>query len=326
MEEKRVLSKAQKAALLVLSLPEELSLKLLKELSEEELQKLFSVARNLEAVPEEELESAAEEFLSEIKKLGITVKSPNELLESLKSKLPPSLTSKFKKLLELENVEKILKEIESVDSKIIAGLIRNEHPQTIALFLSQLNPRKAAEIIRNLPDETGKEVVKRIATLESVNLQYVKELAHILLEELASMGVKESFKLEGTAIAAELLNSLDKETREVLLQSIGQEDPILEERLREKMFTFEDIRKLSDRDIVEVLKVVDKNTLMIALKEAPEDIKQKFLRNMSKRAAKLFLEDMEALGPVKKSEVEVAQKQLVHAIRKMIDEGRIEIG
>lgn len=326
MEEKRVLSKAQKAALLVLSLPEELSLKLLKELSEEELQKLFSVARNLEAVPEEELESAAEEFLSEVKKLGITVKSPNELLESLKSKLPPSLTSKFKKLLELEDVEKILKEIESVDSKIIAGLIRNEHPQTIALFLSQLNPRKAAEIIRNLPDEVEKEVVKRIATLESVNLQYVRELAHILLEELASMGVKESFKLEGIAIAAELLNSLDKETREVLLQSIGQEDPILEERLREKMFTFEDIRKLSDRDIVEVLKVVDKNTLMIALKEAPEDIKQKFLRNMSKRAAKLFLEDMEALGPVKKSEIEVAQKQLVHAIRKMIDEGRIEIG
>ncbi|WP_461828657.1 flagellar motor switch protein FliG [Aquifex sp.] len=325
-EEKQALSKAQKAALLVLSLPEDVSLNLLKELTEEELQKLFSVARELEVVPEEELESIAQEFVKEVKKLGITVKSPDELLESLKDKLPPSLLNKFRSLLELEDVERILKEIEKVDSKILASLIRNEHPQTIALFLSQLNPKKAAEIIQNLPDDVEKEVVKRIATLENVNLQYVKELAQILLEELTSMGVKESLKLEGTSIAAELLNSLDKETREVLLQAIGQEDPILEERIREKMFTFEDIRKLSDRDIIEILKVVDKNTLMIALKGAPEDIKQKFLKNMSKRAAKLFLEDMEALGPVKKSEIERAQKQIVSVIRKMIDEGKIEIG
>lgn len=325
-EEKQALSKAQKAALLVLSLPEDISLNLLKELSEEELQKLFAVARDIEPIPEEDLERIAEEFVKEVKRLGITFKKPDELLESLKEKLPPSLTNKFKALLELEDTEKILKEIEQVDSKILAGLIRNEHPQTIALFLSQINPKKSAEVLMNLPDEVEKEVVKRIATLENVNLQYVRELAQILLEELTSMGVKESLKLEGTAIAAELLNSLDKETREVLLQSIGQEDPILEEKIREKMFTFEDIRKLSDRDIIEVLKVVDKNTLLIALKGAPEDIKQKFLKNMSKRAAKLFLEDMEALGPVKKSEIERAQKQIVSIIRKMIDEGKIEIG
>ena len=325
-EEKQALSKAQKAALLVLSLPEDISLNLLKELSEEELQKLFAVARDIEPIPEEDLERIAEEFVKEVKRLGITFKKPDELLESLKEKLPPSLTNKFKALLELEDTEKILKEIERVDSKILAGLIRNEHPQTIALFLSQINPKKSAEVLMNLPDEVEKEVVKRIATLENVNLQYVRELAQILLEELTSMGVKESLKLEGTAIAAELLNSLDKETREVLLQSIGQEDPILEEKIREKMFTFEDIRKLSDRDIIEVLKVVDKNTLLIALKGAPEDIKQKFLKNMSKRAAKLFLEDMEALGPVKKSEIERAQKQIVSIIRKMIDEGKIEIG
>ncbi len=325
-EEKQALSKAQKAALLVLSLPEDISLNLLKELSEEELQKLFAVARDIEPIPEEDLERIAEEFVKEVKRLGITFKKPDELLESLKEKLPPSLTNKFKALLELEDMEKILKEIERVDSKILAGLIRNEHPQTIALFLSQINPKKSAEVLMNLPDEVEKEVVKRIATLENVNLQYVRELAQILLEELTSMGVKESLKLEGTAIAAELLNSLDKETREVLLQSIGQEDPILEEKIREKMFTFEDIRKLSDRDIIEVLKVVDKNTLLIALKGAPEDIKQKFLKNMSKRAAKLFLEDMEALGPVKKSEIERAQKQIVSIIRKMIDEGKIEIG
>jgi flagellar motor switch protein FliG len=279
-----------------------------------------------ESVSEDELEAIAEELLSEIKKVGRKVKDPEEFIESLKKVLPPSLMERFKGILELGDVEKVLKEIEKVDSRILASLIRNEHPQTIALFLSQLSPKKSAEILQNLSDDLRKEVVKRIATLENINIQYVKELAEILLEEIRSLGVKEALKLEGTSVAAELLNSLDKETRELILQTIGQEDPILEEKIREKMFTFEDIRKLSDRDIIEVLKVVDKNTLMIALKDAPEDIKQKFLSNMSKRAAKLFLEDMEALGPIKKSEVEKAQKQIVNVIRKMIDEGKIEIG
>ncbi|WP_461831945.1 flagellar motor switch protein FliG [Aquifex sp.] len=324
--EERVLSKAHKATLLLLSLPEEVSMNIIKELSEEELQRLFELAKEVETISEEELEEIAEELLQEVKKAGRKIKEPEEFIESLKKVLPPSLTERFKGILELGDVEKILKEIEKVDSRLLAGLIRNEHPQTIALFLSQLSPKKSSEIIQNLPEELRKEVVKRIATLENINLQYVKELAQIILEELHALGVKESMKLEGVGIAAELLNTLDKETREAILQTIGQEDPILEERIREKMFTFEDIRKLSDRDIIEILKVVDKNTLMIALKEAPEDIKQKFLSNMSKRAAKLFLEEMEALGPVKKSEVEKAQKQIVNIIRKMIDEGKIEIG
>jgi len=325
-EEKKTLSKAHKVTLLILSLPEEISMNIIKELSEDEIQKLFNLAKEVNTVSEEELEEIAEEFLKEVKKTGKKLKEPEELIDSLKAKLPPSLVERFKGILELGDVEKILKEIEKVDSKVLASLIRTEHPQTIALFLSQLSPKKSAEVLQNLPEDVKKEVVKRIATLENINLQYVRELAEILLEEISSMGVKEALKLEGTAIAAELLNSLDKETRELILQNIGQEDPLLEEKIREKMFTFEDIRKLSDRDIIEVLKMVDKNTLMIALKEAPEDIKQKFLSNMSKRAAKLFLEDMEALGPVKKSEVEKAQKQIVNVIRKMIDEGKIEIG
>ncbi|HIQ49132.1 MAG TPA: flagellar motor switch protein FliG [Aquifex aeolicus] len=324
--EKKVLSKASKATLLILSMPEEVSMNIIKELSEEEIQKLFDLAKGLESVSEDELEVIAEELLSEIKKVGRKVKNPEEFIESMKKVLPPSLMERFKGILELGDVEKVLREIEKVDSRILANLIRNEHPQTVALFLSQLSPKKSAQILQNLSDDLRKEVVKRIATLENINIQYVKELAEILLEEIRSLGVKEALKLEGTSVAAELLNSLDKETRELILQTIGQEDPILEEKIREKMFTFEDIRKLSDRDIIEVLKVVDKNTLMIALKAAPEDIKQKFLSNMSKRAAKLFLEDMDALGPVKKSEVEKAQKQIVNVVRKMIDEGKIEIG
>ncbi|RUM29234.1 MAG: flagellar motor switch protein FliG [Aquifex sp.] len=325
-QEKSALSKAQKAAVLLLSLPEEISMNIVKEFSEEELRKIFSLAKDLESVPEEEIENIAEEILDEIKKTGRKIKKPEEFIENIKKVIPPTLAEKFKGILDLGDAEKILKEIEKVDSRVLASLLRNEHPQTIALFLSQLSPKKSAEIIQNLPEELRKEVVKRIATLENVNVQYVKELAQILLEEISSLGAKEALKLEGTAVAAELLNTLDKETRELILQSIGQEDPLLEERIREKMFTFEDIRKLSDRDIIEILKVVDKNTLMIALLGAPEDIKQKFLSNMSKRAAKLFLEDMEALGPVKKSEIEKAQRQVVNIIRKMIDEGKIEIG
>ncbi|NPA33025.1 MAG: flagellar motor switch protein FliG [Aquificae bacterium] len=324
--EKRSLSKATKATLLLLSLPEDVSMNILKELSQEEIQKLFELAKELDAVPERELRRIAQELLEEVKEVGIPLKQPEEFIDALKKSIPPSLAEKFKGILELGDVEKTLRELEKVDSKVLANLIRSEHPQTIALFLSQLSPKKSAEVIKHLPDELRKEVVKRIATLENVNLQYVKELAQILLEEIRSLGVGEALRLEGTAVAAELLNSLDKETREVILQTIAREDPLLEERIREKMFTFEDIRKLSDRDIIEILKVVDKNTLMVALTGAPQDIKEKFLANMSKRAAKLFTEDMEALGAVKKSDVEKAQRQVVNLIRKMIDEGKIELG
>ncbi|WP_457601505.1 flagellar motor switch protein FliG [Hydrogenivirga sp.] len=323
----RQLSKAEKAAVLLMSLPPDVAANILKELTEEEIQKIFLTAARLKDLSPSDIEAAVQEFLEDYSFVATQYSNLETLLEQLQGILPPEVYERIKSLLGSAGVAEGLEQLEKIDTRVLVGLIKNEHPQTIAVLLSQLTPRKASEILQWLPENLRFEVVKRIATLENVSPQFLRELIETVTEEIKALGIAGGIKKqEGVAIAAELMNMLDKESAENLLRKIGEEDPTLEEKIREKMFTFEDIRKLDNRAIIEVLKAVDKNTLIIALKGAPDDIKDKFFSNMSKRAAKIMQEDMEALGPVKKSEVEKAQKQVVAIIRKLIDEGKIEMG
>ncbi|MEJ7554164.1 MAG: flagellar motor switch protein FliG, partial [Aquificaceae bacterium] len=217
-------------------------------------------------------------------------------------------------------------ELERVDSKILANILMGEHPQTIAVVLSQLNPNKSAEILKLLPDTLAIEVVKRLATLENISPEFFGELIEVLAEEIKSMGISGIMqKMEGITLTAELLNMLDRDTTNRILAKLDEEDPYLSEKIKEKMFTFEDIRKLDNRAIVEILKAVEKSTLIVALKGAPEDIKEKFFSNMSKKAADIMREDMDALGPVRASEVEKAQKQVIQVIKNLADQGIIDI-
>ncbi len=323
----RELSKAEKAAVLLMSMPPDVAAKILKELSEEEIQKIFLTAARLKDLSPADIEAAVRDFLEDYNYVATQYSNLETLLEQLQGVLPPEIYERIKSLIGSAGVAEGIEQLEKIDTRVLVGLIKNEHPQTIAVLLSQLSPRKAADILQWLPENLRFEVVKRVATLENVSPQFLRELIETITEEIKTLGIAGGLKKqEGVAIAAELMNMLDKDTAESLLRKIGEEDPTLEERIREKMFTFEDIRKLDNRAIIEVLKAVDKNTLIIALKGAPEDIKEKFFSNMSKRAAKIMQEDMEALGPVRKSEVEKAQKQVVAVIRKLIDEGKIEIG
>ncbi len=323
----RDLSKVEKAAVLLMSMPPDVAAKILKELTEEEIQKIFLTAARLKDLTANDIEASVKEFLEDFSYVATQYSNLETLLEQLQGVLPPEVYERIKSLIGSAGVAEGLEQLEKIDTRVLVGLIKNEHPQTIAVLLSQLTPRKASDILQWLPEGLRFEVVKRIATLENVSPQFLRELIETVTEEIKALGIAGGIKKqEGVAIAAELMNMLDKESAETLLRRIGEEDPTLEERIRERMFTFEDIRKLDNRAIIEVLKAVDKNTLIIALKGAPEDIKDKFFSNMSKRAAKIMQEDMEALGPVKKSEAERAQKQVVAIIRKLIDEGKIELG
>ncbi len=324
---KKQLTKAEKAAIILMSLPPDVAAGVLKELTEDEIQKLFLTAARLKDLTIDDIEAAVKEFLEDYNYVATQYSNLEALLEKLQSILPPDVYERIKSLLGVTGVAEGIEQLEKIDTRVLVGLIKNEHPQTIAVLLSQLSPKKAADILQWLPENLKLEVVKRIATLENVSPQYLRELIETITDEIKALGLSAGVKKqEGVAIAAELMNMLDRETAENILRKIGEEDPTLEERIREKMFTFEDIRKLDNRAIIEILKVVDKNTLVLALKGAPDDIKEKFFSNMSKRAAKIMQEDMEALGPVKKSDVERAQKQVVAVIRKLIDEGKIEIG
>ncbi len=320
------LTKPQKAAILLMSLPPAVAVEVMKELSDEEIQEILMHATSIEGITIKDIEEIAKEFVEEYKATSFVTPDIDALLEFARKVLPPEKFAKIYEFLSSSTIIKSFQELERVDSKILSNILRNEHPQTIAVVLSQFNPTKAAEILKYLPDTLAIEVVKRLATIENISPEFFGELIEVLAEEIRAMGLTGFMqKMEGITLTAELLNMLDKDTTNKILAKLDEEDPYLSERIKEKMFTFEDIRKLDNRAIVEVLKAVDKNTLLIALKGAPEDIKEKFFSNMSRKAAEIMKEDMEAMGPVRASEVEKAQKEVVKVIKNLADQGIIDI-
>lgn len=326
------LSGLEKAAILISLLPEEKTKNIFSHLKESEIEKIVKVIISLEHPDKETIKKIIKEALDKLKSMAPLKVAPSNIKKILEEILPPDKLEKlFGEALTVEEGKAIFRELDKLDPKLIANILQNEHPQVIALILSQLKPQKAAEIIQYLPKRLGvtnvrEEVIKRLATLEKISSQMLKTVADTLEEELLSIGTGEEETLSGIDIAAEIVNSLPKDLQTEILEDLRKDDEKIAEQIEDRMFKFEDIIKLTDRDIMEVLKAVDKNDLLIALKGAPEEILNKFLNNMSKRAAQMFLEDMELLGPVKKSEVENARKKVILTIKELIEKGVIEYG
>jgi flagellar motor switch protein FliG len=309
-----------------MALPPQVAVEVMKELDDNEIQEILVHASSLEGITLKDIDEIGKEFIEEYKATSFITADIDALLESARKVLPPEKFAKMYEFLSSSNLIKSFQELERVDEKLLANLLRNEHPQTIAVVLSQLSSAKSAEVLKLLPDRLKVEVAKRMATLENISPELMGELIEVIAEEIRSMGVSGIMqKMEGIPLVANILNVLDKNTANSILAKLEQEDPYLAEKIREKMFTFEDIRNLYNRAIVEILKAVDKNVLMIALKGAPEDIKEKFLSNMSKKAAEIMREDMEAMGQVRASEVERAQKEVIKVIKNLADQGIIDL-
>ncbi|WP_084275509.1 flagellar motor switch protein FliG [Nitratiruptor tergarcus] len=331
-DDKKSVNGLQKAAILISSLPEEVTVHIFKRLKEHEIEKLIKTILSLETPSKEVLKSVLEEAYEHLKNISPVKIAPDHLKKILQEALPPELLEKLlSETFDEQEGKAIFKELEKLDAKMVANLIKDEHPQVIALILSQLKPSKAAEILQYIPKRVGvtnvqEEVIKRIASIEKISSQTLKVVANTLEEELLTIGAGNEETLSGIDVAAEIVNALPKDLQVELLEDVRKEDELLADNIEERMFKFEDIIKLDNKAIIEILKNIDKNDLMLALKGAPEDILNKFLSNMSKRAAEMFLEDMEVLGPVKKSDVEKAQKKVIEEIKNLINKGVIEFG
>lgn len=320
------LTKAQKAAVLMMALPPDVSVEIMKELDESELQDIFLNMNTLQGITLQDVEEIAKEFLQDYQETTIVSPDTEQLLEFARKVLPPEKFAKIYEFVSSSTIIKSFQELEKVDVKVLASLLTKEHPQTIAVVLSQLSPMRAADVLQYLPENIAVEVTKRLATLENISPEFLGELIENLAEEIRGIGLSGfSQKTNGLILAAEVLNLLDKKITDKILNKIEQEDKYLAERIKDKMFVFEDIVKLSNRDIVEILKAVDKNTLMVALKGASDAVKEKFFSNMSQKAATIMKEDMESMGPVRASDVEKAQKEIIAVIKKLADEGKIDL-
>jgi len=326
------LTRLQKAAILISSLPEEASVKIFKQLKEHEIERIIKTVLSLDPPSRETLVSVLEEAFENLKDITPLKLTKEHLKQILKKALPPDVLQRLlTQTFDGEEGKAIFRELEKLDSKLVANLIKDEHPQVIALVLSQLKPNKSAEILQYIPKRVGvtniqEEVIKRIASIEKISSQTLKIVADTIEEELLAIDAGNEESLSGVDIAAEIMNALPKDLQVELLEEVRKEDENIAESIEERMFKFEDLVKLDDKVIIEILKSIDKNDLMVALKGAPEEILKKFLSNMSKRAAEMFIEDMEVLGPVKKSEVKKAQKKIVEKVKALINKGVIEFG
>lgn len=207
----------------------------------------------------------------------------------------------------------------------LADFIINEHPQTIALILAHMDPTSAAETISFFPDELRSEVTIRMANLGDISPSVIKRVSAVLESKLESLT---SYKVEvgGPRAVAEILNRLGQKASKATISYIEQTDEKLATVIKEMMFTFEDIMKLDNNAIREILKVVDKKDLMVALKGSVDDLRNKFMENMSQRASEAFLEEMQFLGAVRVKDVEEAQRRVVDEVQKLAEQGILQVG
>lgn len=222
-------------------------------------------------------------------------------------------------------VQRTLESLELVDSKSLANFLINEHPQTIAVILAHLEPEKKGEVLKRLPEQLQSEVVLRLANLDHVAPELIAEVDRVLKQELATIGTVEQAALGGVQPVAEMLNVMDKNTETSIMSRIEEKDPILAEEIRKLMFVFEDIVKIDDKGIQTLLKEVPNDKLLLALKTANEEIKNKIFKNISQRAANLLKDDLGNMGPARLSDVEAAQVEIVNAARRLEAEGKILI-
>ena len=215
-----------------------------------------------------------------------------------------------------------LESLELVDTRTLSNFLINEHPQTIALIVAHLAPERKVDVLRRLPEGLQAEVVLRVANLDYVSPELISQLDDILKTELSTLGSIDTNQLGGVEPIADMLNLMDKNTEKNIMSRVEEKDPELAEEIRKLMFTFEDLLYVDDKGIQNLLREVDNGKLVIAMKTAPDEIKQKLFKNMSNRAATLLREDLEALGPTKLSDVEKAQAEMVAKVKELEGQGK----
>lgn len=215
--------------------------------------------------------------------------------------------------------------IRRTDPSNLINFLRNEHPQTIALVLAYLKPNQASAVLAQLSPEVRTDVTRRIALMDRTSPEVIREVERVLEKNLSSVMSQEMTQAGGVNSVVQILNNVDRSTEKSILEALEKNDPELAAEIKNMMFVFEDIVQLDDRSIQQILREVDTKELGLALKGVSEEVQQKMLRNLSKRAGDMLLEDMEFMGPVRLKDVESAQQRIVRVIRSLEDAGEVVI-
>ena len=320
------LNGAQKTAILLLAMGDKFTSEVFKRMERQEITRVSKAIMELDAVPKELVEEVLREFHHALVTGQDIISGGEDAVKKLLLKHLDSDTAKY--IIDELNLElgpTPFRALSHVSPRILAQILRNEHPQTLALILGHMVPDQAGVLLTSLPAGVRTEVLMRLANLEPVPEDMIVEVDKVLQSQLIAMGGKEGKKVGGIPAVAEILNSVDRATEEEVLAEIEEESAQVAEDIRNLMFVFEDIKSLDDRAVREMLKEISNDDLILALKGASADLQELFFKNMSERAATMIREDLEIMGPTKLSDVETAQQGIVKTVRRLEAEGRIAI-
>ena len=316
-----------KAAILLISLGEEAAGEVFKHLSPKEVQKLGETIARMRAISRDKVDEIVAQFSEDAAAQSLLVSDTGNYVRSvLKRALGDDKASLLiDRILQGGDVSGI-ESLKWMDPLSVAELLRNEHPQIVAAILVHLDAEQCAAVLMQLSDRQRAEIMLRVATLEGIQPTALKDLNEVLYKVLAGGDKVRKSSLGGVKTAAEIINLLGSGVDASVLESIRSYDADLAQKIMDKMFVFEDIGKLDSRAIQTVLREVASETLIVALKAASNEMKETILSNMSSRAAEALREDLEARGPMRLSEVEAQQREIIKIVRRLAEEGQIVLG
>jgi flagellar motor switch protein FliG len=314
----------ESAAILLMSLGEEEAAEVFKHLAPKEVQRLGETIAKMKAVPRERVEGVLEKFSAMAAEQSMLVSDTDEYVKSVLRRAlgDDKANMLIDRILQGSDVTGI-ESLKWMDPGSVGELLRNEHPQIVAAILVHLDFDQASSILKTFNERQRNEVMVRIATLDGIQPSALKDLNEVMSKVLAGGDRLKKASLGGVKTAAEMINLMGSSVETAVLDYIREADNELAQKIMDNMFTFDDLEKIDDKGIQALLKEVQSESLVIALKGATPEMREKVFKNMSTRAAETLREDLEARGPVRVSEVESEQKELLKIVRRLADEGQI---
>lgn len=314
----------ENAAILLMTLGEEEASEVFKHLAPKEVQRLGETISRMKAVPRERVESVMDAFGKVAASESLLVADSNEYVKSVLRKAlgDDKANLLIDRIMQGSDITGI-ESLKWMDPTSVAELLRMEHPQIVAAILVHLEFDQAAEVLKHFPERQRNEVMVRIATLDGIQPMALRDLNDVMSKVLAGGDRSRKSSLGGVKAAAEILNMLGSAVETAVLDFVREADNDLAQKIMDNMFTFDDIEKIDDKGIQALMKEVQSESLVIALKGATPALREKIFKNMSTRAAETLREDLESRGPVRLSEVEAEQKEMLKTVRRLVDEGQV---
>jgi flagellar motor switch protein FliG len=325
--ETRAMNGVQQTALLFLTVGQDRAAEVLKHMSPKEVQQIGAAMAELRNVTLDMIDGVLRRFIDDIRnQTALGVNSEDYIRNMLTQALGADKASNIIDRILLGRNSKGLEQLKWMDPRAIADLIRLEHPQIIAIILSLLDSDQAAETLAHLPERIRSDAIMRVATLQGVHPAALKELDDIMEKQLSGNANVKSSTIGGIETAANILNFSDSTVETSIMEQIAEANPDLSQKIQDKMFVFDDLVDIDDRGIQTLLREVSTDALLLALRGADDALKEKVFSNMSRRAAEMLRDDLEAAPPARLSDVEASQKDILAIARRLAESGEISLG